>query len=358
MANDLTNGFFEAVELLVDNKTSELSFDRTFIATIQSLVNLDTGEYKVRYNGNIFSAYAEDLQQSFKYGDEVYVIAPGGDMSSRKVITHKVTNHSLSAAQLTQLANSIVEISPTFEALGYGVTASTSENDARIGYDPKGQAINASGEYEPWGLVAGASQSGPNYVTIFENKSDYGGDNRNGVGEEAEERLAYANRRFQQYATQYENIRIQASFMTALFDDHVKGDYGLEVCFYAKDENDTNKTEAIYRLNHNSFVGDPYRLSVYSPQSVIIKAQKNYLLGLKYIRFYEEEFEYDHYIVNGEIDEDSKVETANLFVKDIAIQYVDVQDLSDTLYYLAISAKDGISFTSNSSSLDLTGVLI
>lgn len=323
--NAISEALLQAVDIVMDEKVSTLQYDKTIQATIYSLVNLDTGEYKVRYNGNIFSVYAENLNESFKDGDTVYVIVPEGNFSNRKIISHKITSHSLSAAQISSLQNSIIEISPTFDALGYT-------------YDSAGTQVGSG--YEPWGLVAGRH----GVISIFENSGSY--------------QATAANSRFQQYANQYEYIRIQASFLTSLFEDHTKGDYGLEVCFYAKDEDGSNLTEAIYRLNLNSFTGDPYRLSVYSPQSVIIQAQKNYLLGLKYIHFYEEDFEYDHYIENGEITTKAVTNDPNLFVKDVFIQYVDRQDLNDTLYYLTISAKQGISFTNSLSSLLLTGALI
>ena len=60
-------------------KMSELKFDITVQATIESLVNIDTGEYKVRYNGNIFSAFANDLTYAYKVGDNVFLKIPEGN---------------------------------------------------------------------------------------------------------------------------------------------------------------------------------------------------------------------------------------------------------------------------------------
>lgn len=96
--NAISEALLQAVDIVMDEKVSTLKYDKTIQATIYSLVNLDTGEYKVRYNGNIFSVYAEDLNESFKNGDTVYVIVPEGNFSNRKIISHKITSHSLSAA--------------------------------------------------------------------------------------------------------------------------------------------------------------------------------------------------------------------------------------------------------------------
>ena len=120
--SEVSDQLFQAIDTLIENKISDLQYDKTVQGTIYSVINLDAGEYKVRYNGNIFSAYAIDPQDTYKKKDKVYVIIPEGDFSNRKVITGLATSQSLRQNQLSNLQNAIFDISPTFDVL-YGSTA-------------------------------------------------------------------------------------------------------------------------------------------------------------------------------------------------------------------------------------------
>lgn len=319
---DLTEKILDAVETLAKSEVSKLQFDKTIQAKVFRIVNLDNGEYKVRFNGNIFSAYANDLSQTFKVDDWVYVNVPEGDFSGKKIIMSTVEQKSLTQAQLTSLQNSIMEVSPDFNFLYNGL------------YDEK----------KAYGVIAGVPSGDPNSeLYIYEGPHQFQGDGFHGL--------------FQQYANTYELIRIQGSFSTKLQTLHHKGNYGIEVEFYAKGKDNTVDIVS-YRLDLNSFNGDPYHLSTFSPQYAIIKVQRNYLLGFKSIRLFEEDFEYDKIVKDGLPTDELNTTDPNIFVKDISIQYVERKDLTDTNYYLTISAPKGITFTPNISSLDLQARLI
>lgn len=316
--NYISEQILQAAEILADEKIKQLKFDKTVQAKIYSVVDLDIGEYKVKYNGNIFSAFANDLNQTYKVEDWVYLNVPEGDFSGKKIIISQVTKKSLSQSQLTSLKNSIFEISPEFSQLYGGI------------YESK----------DRYGVIAGVpknSENSRNY--IYKGPETFQSTGFHGL--------------FQQYSNNYELIKIEASFSTQFYMLHNKGNYGLEIEFYSKGDDIVS-----YRLDLNAFNGDPYRLSVASPQSTIIKVQKNYLLGLKSIKLFEEDFEYDRYVKNGQITNESNMTEPNIFVQDINLHYVDQKDLSDTNYYLMIAAPRGIAFTSNISSLDLQARLI
>lgn len=316
--NNISEQLLQAVDIIADEKLRQLKYDKTIQAIIYSVIDVDTGEYKIRYNGNIFSAFSEDVTKSYAINDAVYVKVPEGDFSNKKLITSLVTSKSLSDSQLSDLTNSIFEVSPTFDAL----------------YDG---AYDASSIY---GVIAGtpAGQTGSeNY--IFQNSDEYEWNGYHGL--------------FQQYSNNYEYIRLKASFLTQFHNVHNQGNYGIEVEFYTKDNSSVK-----YRLDLQNFNGNPYGFSVYSPQQIILKAQKNYLMGLKSIKLFEEDFVFDRIVKNGVVTDEENTTVANIFVKDIAIQYVDIQDLSNITYYLNISAPKGIAFTDKISSLNLVGRLI
>lgn len=316
--NNISEQLLQAMDIITEEKLRQLKYDKTIQATVYSIVDVDAGEYKVRYNGNIFSAFSEDTSKSYSIKDVVYVKVPEGNFSNKKLITSLVTAKSLSDVQLSDLTNSVFEVSPTFDAL----------------YDG---AYDASQSY---GVIAGtpAGETGSS-TYIFQNSEEYEQNGYHGL--------------FQQYSNNYEYIRLKASFLTQFHNIHNQGNYGIEVEFYTKDNSSVK-----YRLDLQNFNGNPYGFSVYSPQQIILKAQKNYLMGLKSIRLFEEDFVYDKIVKNGIVTDEENRTVANIFVKDISLQYVDMQDLSDTTYYLTISAPKGIAFTDKVSSLNLVGRLI
>lgn len=316
--NNISEQLLQAMDIITEEKVRQLKYDKTIQATVYSIVDVDAGEYKVRYNGNIFSAFSEDTSKSYSIKDVVYVKVPEGNFSNKKLITSLVTAKSLSDVQLSDLTNSVFEVSPTFDAL----------------YDG---AYDASQSY---GVIAGtpAGEIGSS-TYIFQNSEEYEQNGYHGL--------------FQQYSNNYEYIRLKASFLTQFHNIHNQGNYGIEVEFYTK-----NNSSVKYRLDLQNFNGNPYGFSVYSPQQIILKAQKNYLMGLKSIRLFEEDFVYDKIVKNGIVTDEENRTVANIFVKDISLQYVDMQDLSDTTYYLTISAPKGIAFTDKVSSLNLVGRLI
>ena len=64
--NNISEQILQAIDILVDEKVSKLQYDKTIQALVYRIENIDTGEYKVRYNGNIFSAFAEDVKTQYR----------------------------------------------------------------------------------------------------------------------------------------------------------------------------------------------------------------------------------------------------------------------------------------------------
>lgn len=314
MSTTVEENVYRAIETIAENMLSQLKYDKTIKAEIVSLENADTGEYKIKYAGAAsVTAYAQDITQLYKAGDIVFVKCIEQDLSEQKFITGKVTRDSLSATQMTQLQNSIIERSPSL--------------DAFYSYDPETRV----------GVVAGAPVSSDlSHAPVYTFSS----------GE--------SDLLFQQYAKKYTHIRIQAKFKTQLRSIHSKGNYGLRVTFLA-----AGNTTATYILDLSSFNASPYRLNHWSTQDIVFEVPANYLEGLRSIELFEEGFEYDEV---PDVDGDTVKQNTtnpNIFVKDVSIQYVDVIDMSDVSYYPLITAPYGSSFpiTRNSGIMVLTAHL-
>ena len=294
MSNKYSDQLMQALDIAIDEKISTLQFDKTIQATIQSVVDLDTGEYRVKYKDGIISAFAADPKDTFKQGDAVYVTVPESDFSNKKFISHRITNNSLSTGQYTELANTIFEVSPNFSDLGYTYTSPSD----------KGYA-----------LVVGRNSS----INLLRSAP------------------VLANTRFKAYADQYEYIQISASFLNEFTEEHTQGDYGIELVL-----TNTDDKQVSYFLNLNDFNGDPYHLATWSPQSTVIKIPKGQVKALNAIYFYE----------NGFVNEGN---ITNLFMSDFSLNFVDKVDLTEIPYYLNILPLDGIAFTTSQTSLKLEG---
>lgn len=312
---DISGQILQAVDILTDVKLSKLKYDKTVQGLIYEVVDLNKGIYKVRYQGNIFTAYARDVGKAYDYNEQVFIKIPEGDFSNQKIITGRVTEQSLSASQLNNLSTTVIGSSPDIST-----------------FLPAG-AFKA----EPWKITAGAAVGDSNYVDNI-----YGDFN-----------TPYMfNNLLSQYASQYEHLQISANFRTAFNSTHTKGNYGIEVCFFTGDE---PGQEIVYKLDLGSFNGDPYGLRTYSPQSAIFAVEKSALKGIKYIRLFQEQFSWDYY---SDGTTAKRITEPNIFAKDLQIKFVEVKDLSNELYYCYIATPYGATLTTDIQNIELQAKLL
>lgn len=303
----------KAMQIIADSSNSKLKLDKTITAQIDSIENIETGEYRVKYEGNIFPAYSYDVKVTFKPGENVYVKIPENDMSKRKIIEGRISSVGNT---LTDILEQQVEVNLIEPSL-----------DKFYGYDKD----------RTYGLVAGVGTEHPYFMqTIFKAPQNTMGDHY-----------------FQNYAKNYKKIRISGSFYTSFMGQHNKGNYGLIVTFKT-----LNRDPISYRLDFSSFVGNPYRYTQPSPQSVIIDVFEQSVLGLDSILLFQENFETDkslnysqQVIYENKGEDDPPV--CNIFVKDIDISFCEVIDLKDTTYYLTIATPLGSIFSGTTTSLSL-----
>ena len=87
MANNISENLFQAVDVILSSRLSELEYDKTLVCTIESADNAKKGEYRVTDGSSHFLAYSENTQ--YAVGAKVYVTVPNGDMGNQKIITGK-----------------------------------------------------------------------------------------------------------------------------------------------------------------------------------------------------------------------------------------------------------------------------
>lgn len=312
---DISGQILQAVDILTDVKLSKLKYDKTVQGTIYEVVDMNKGIYRVRYQSNVFTAYARDINKIYDIDELVFIKIPEGDFSNQKIITGKVTEQSLSASQMNNLATTVVGFSPDITT-----------------FLPAG-ALSSP----PWEVTAGATANDKNYVDKI-----YGDLNSPYL----------FNNLLAQYGSQYEHLQISANFRTAFNSTHIKGNYGIEICFFTGSQ---AGQEIIYKLDLGSFNGDPYALRTYSPQSVILAVEKGSIKGIKYIRFFQQNFSWDFY---SDGTTARKITEPNIFVKDLKIRFVEIKDLSNELYYCYIAAPYGSTLSTDIQNIELQAKLL
>lgn len=310
----------KAMQIIADSSNQKLRLDKTITAQIISVENIETGEYRVKYQGNSFLAYSYDVKVSFKIGENVYVKIPENDMSKRKIIEGRISSTGNTLTDIMEQQVEINKIEPSFDKI--------------YGYDPE----------EQYGIIAGVPTNHEYFQrAIYESKGSTMGDHL-----------------FRSYLSNYSKIRISGSFLTTFVGRHVKGNYGLIVSFKTlqfDEEGNEEQGTVSYRLDFSNFTGDPYRYTSPSPQSVIIDLQGQSVLGLDSILLFQENFETDKSVnYDGQILTENTSD-CNIFVKDVDISFCEVIDLKDTTYYITISTPKGIVFSGATTSLTLDAKL-
>ena len=313
-----SENILNAVNYLIDSKISKLQLDKTIIAEINSIVDISIGEYKVKYESNIFSAFSEDLSKEYKIGDSVYVKIPQSDFNKKKLIEGKTSSKSSDTYNSNYIVNNI---GPNIFNQYYDITE------------------------KPWGICAGLNDD--NFI-IYDDIN---------TNESADTLLSL-------YAQNAQKLKISADFTTNLLAYHNQGEYFLEFNFWNgqyNEEGQIDKTSLIsFNLDFSSFIGDPYHYNVPTTQSIIIDLSGANILGLASIVLKQKNFSQDYFILyeNG-TEIKNYINKNNIFVENIILQFVEVIDLSEISYFLTIQSKQGTYFTEQGiNEIELTGKLM
>lgn len=322
----------KAIDIVIKGENQKLKFDKTVEVTIVELKDSTTGEYAVNYQGATFSAFSVILTEIYEKDEKVWMKVPQGDFSNRKTIEGRVKHVPNKKEEESKYK--IIEVGPTWDVFydypqdgGKGIIAGAEQVEDADGYTEaeKKEILKDKEKY------------------IYSPKEDID-----------------ADKEFQNYSRVCDHFRLKADFLTKFLSVYDKGNYGLEIVFYTRgkeerlDDGSYKETldEVSYRLDLKNFSGSPYALSTYTPQYVVFECQKNYLLGIKSIRFFQEmRPDYEAIIKTAEngslIEESSDIYNHNILVQNIQFQFVRVVDLSQNMYNLEIKARKGITVDKN-----------
>lgn len=300
--SNLADGLYKVISNEASNQLSQYQADKTISCEIFSIVDVTKGEYKVRYQDGVWSAFSQG-KTKYKIGDNVLVKIPLGDFSKTKYIEGYTYNTD--------------------------ITASNESNQVEESFSPDWSVIyeqNWSGEM---GLIAYDGTDHKSEITLFA----------------ADDTTSHSV--FQQYANRGTEFRISAEFMTTFVDAKTTGNYGLRLTFATSKE---DSPEVTYTLDTSLFNGDPYRNSYWAPQTILLTVPKRYLTGLRKIVFFQEGF--------TDYDPVGNSTQPNIYCRNFKAEWINVTDLTDSSYYLTVATPQGMVFTDNYPSLTLQAKLM
>lgn len=300
--SNLADGLYKVISNEASNQLSQYQADKTISGEIFSIVDVTKGEYKVRYQDGVWSAFSQG-KTKYKVGDNVLVKIPLGDFSKTKYIEGYTYNTD--------------------------IAASNESNQIEESFSPDWSVIyeqNWSGEM---GLIAYDGADHKSEITLFT----------------ADDATSHSV--FQQYANRGTEFRISAEFMTTFVDAKTTGNYGLRLTFATSKE---DSLEVTYTLDTSLFNGDPYRNSYWAPQTILLTVPKRYLTGLRKIVFFQEGF--------TDYDPVGNSTQSNIYCRNFKAEWINVTDLTDSSYYLTVATPQGMVFTDNYPSLTLQAKLM
>ena len=302
--------FSDAIETEIQAALAKLSYDKTLIGSIDKIIDLSTGEYKVRYLNDVFSAYDLNLNNNYSVGQEVYIQIPQNNMNEKKIILgRKKTNES----ELIEVSDSLKRINLVDIPLNNIYNVNMPDNF--IGY--------------------GSLQSNKDFDTITISN-------------------AYDSA-FQQYAKNRKLLVISANFTTDWYipDSVIKGDYGIEVVFET-----LNGSNLICSLSKENMIGNYYNYNNFTNYAILEIDGAN-LKGLRKINFYAEDFKryYEQELTESQMAARFSAGEWEIKVDNINIQFAELNERWNEGLSAYISPIDGIAFNGEKDELRVQSIV-
>ena len=278
--NSLQDSLLQAVDTVVAQRLSAISFDKTISCTITDASNGKEGKYEVSDGSQYFIAYSEIT--TYRKNEQVYVTIPEGNYENRKFIIGKLSDENL---------NPYVYISPFDTILDMTNNLVSPGN-----YGPYNYFVNSSAKYT--------------YNDVEYNLTDYldfgtlpDDDDESESAEEIRNEIANDEKLAEKlcdsslvhlmtlskpkgesdtdkYWAGYERLGIRADFMTEI-RNAIAGTYGLLIVVSGGAlSTDTEDETAYFTFDSSMMVGNPYSFETYYQQEFVVDLST---VGFEYI---------------------------------------------------------------------------
>lgn len=338
---NLTDSFFDAINGIARRQVEAAAMDLTVDAEIVKVVNIDVGEYKVQYQGNIFSAYATDPTTVYKNGERVYVLVPQGDFSRKKMIMGRSAyQNNLTYGDLQSMTNYYIDKGPNWVgenqwykmgAYEFGICACPSSLRTKLPIS----GVPAS--YYTYGFFREGFETKQDQVKYFAHPMN-------------NDELAQSDHDLYQYSKHCNYIKIQAEFKTNFSSVHNKGEYGLKVKVLVENPKHVPEDDPAYipgepeyrideyLLGFSSFNGSPYAFAVEALQRAYFQVTPGTIRGLMGVELWQDGTMIEDHTYgpdkNGNLVEGPGIfDEDNIIVSNIDIRFCEKINMTDTLYY-------------------------
>ena len=109
--NNYSEQVLQAVDMVVQQRLNDISFDKTILCKIVDDKQKDNGQYTVEYENTKMTAYATEGSQEYKIGRQVYVLVPQGDFNLNKVILGETKTSELPVYMYINPIQSLIRLS-------------------------------------------------------------------------------------------------------------------------------------------------------------------------------------------------------------------------------------------------------
>ena len=248
---------FGAIESVAQRVVDRNGADITVHGEVIKLVNAEVGEYKVKYEGNIFSAYSESPTTVYQNGDDVYVLVPSANFNNKKIILgHASFENSTTNTDINDMTNKYIPLGPNWlsdsvyrpsrESIGITAAEDRPSGNERAEIKVSTDGGRTGGAFwnyafarskdnivDGYGIVSPYEVSSPKYPIMAMMSS---------------EALSKADALVQSYGANANTLMIQAGFRTEFIDIHNFGEYKLVVETLEESPNYIDLASEIARL--------------------------------------------------------------------------------------------------------------
>ncbi len=331
--SDLTTIMLDTMSEMASKRIKSTPIDLTIEAEVRMIQNVEVGEYKVFYQGAIFSAYSFNPEIVYQKGEKIFVLVPQGDMSNKKLILGRAANSGNSYANRQDMTNQYIQVGPNWLSDWYHPVK-----------DP--MQITSVSEEQRSLLESTANWDDIGFSRELMN----------------EEELKLADDELLTYANTQEYLTLSADFETRFNSPHSSGEYALEIEAIVTNPRyidpeapnyDSNSTElpyeiAIFTLGFTDFTGAPYAYVTPSRNTANFKIIPGQIKGLSRIRLMQDGKMVADSIISNELDYNgnpiilsTNYSKNNIFVSNIDIHFSRKINLTDNLYYCYIETPKG-----------------
>lgn len=282
MAIEVDN-LFEALDIIIKERMSDISYDKTEICTIVDASNAKNGRYWVSPNNGQtrYEAYSES--DEYEKGESVRVSILNGDFTQKKFITGKyVVDDAITPMTYVSPLNTVIDVS--------------------------GNVISDDKFYHQFGLITnGQRKEIPIWSADLALDETYRDLQASGI---------------------YNTIALSAHFRTLLDNyDMRSGSYGLRLDIYVKVNPKSDKyIVRTVALDSSEMFGNPYGFVLYSPQAKKFDLSK---IGTveKMVLWYYQNGDFSYY--SDDSNKTISINAANIYQDNLLMRNVKIAFGSD-----------------------------